>query len=301
MTTVHFTHSPASGIGPEPGIMRRDPSDIIRVGDTYFVWYTKGAQEHGYDATIWYARSPDGHCWEELGEALERGEAGQWDEQSVFTPSILVADGAYWLYYTGVPKPFTNEGNEVTKSAIGVARAESPHGPWQRSPSNPVLTCSSDPSRFDSMRVDDACMLYREGRVWLYYKGRQWGKTPAETRLGVTVSDAPSGPFEKSPANPVVNGGHEVIAWPYRRGVVAMINIGPPGIARTLHYSDDGVAFRKIADLPGVPGAAGTYRPEAFTDSGIGEMPEWGLCIAKRDGTLPYLERFECDWGDVRP
>lgn len=52
---------------------RRDPSSVIRVGDSYYVWYTRSTGEsHGYTddpelkvwpwdlAEVWYATSPDG-------------------------------------------------------------------------------------------------------------------------------------------------------------------------------------------------------------------------------------------------
>jgi len=35
--------------------MRRDPSDVIKVGDLFYVWYSKGKIAPGYDATVWYA------------------------------------------------------------------------------------------------------------------------------------------------------------------------------------------------------------------------------------------------------
>jgi len=44
------------------------------------------------------------------------------------------------------------------------------------------------------------------------------------------------------------------------------------------------------------PGAAGAYRPEAFTDSGKGEMIEWGISIGNKQGILPFPERFDCTW-----
>ena len=50
---VSFTSTPAVGLGPEPGVMRRDPSDIIAVEGTFYVWYTKGNRADGYDATVW--------------------------------------------------------------------------------------------------------------------------------------------------------------------------------------------------------------------------------------------------------
>ena len=295
--TLAVTYSPAQGIGPEKGVMRRDPSDIIKVGNLYYLWYSKGPQAHGYNATIWYATSPDGYLWTEKGEALARGGVGSWDEQSVFTPNILVAEGKYWLFYTAVPKPFTNTGNRVTKSAIGIACSDSPDGPWVKLPSNPVLKTSDDPSAFDSMRVDDACLLVREGKYWLYYKGRQWDNTPGNTKMGVAVAENPGGSYLKHTGNPVIAGGHEVLVWPFEKGVVAMVNIGPKGIRKTLQYAPDGLAFEKWSDLKMVPHAAGAYRPEAFTDSRTGTMPEWGVQIGTRKGYLPFLERFDFNRG----
>lgn len=288
---------PIENIGREENVMRRDPSDIIRVGDAYYVWYTKGSQVHGYDSTIWYARSEDGKEWTEIGEALARGGQGCWSEQSVFTPNILVAEGRYWLFFTGVPKPFINQGPNITKTAIGVAVSDSPDGPWERVGDDPILLPSDDPQDFDSMRVDDSCLIVRNGRYYLYFKGRQWDNTPRNTKMGVAIAERPQGPYIKHEKNPIVEGGHEVLVWPYGEGLVALISTaGGPGVARTLQYSEDGINFAKIADLSSVPHAPGAYRPEAFTDSGRGEMIDWGLHIGRERGFLPFLERFEFRW-----
>jgi hypothetical protein len=295
--TLRVRYSPAKGLGPEKGVMRRDPSDIIRIGSLYYVWYTKSRVAHGYDATIWYATSPDGRTWTEKGEALPRGSRGSWDAQSVFTPNILKVRGRYYLFYTGVPKPFNNEGNQVTKTAIGIALAEWPDGPWKKLANNPVLEPVDQRWRkFDSMRVDDACLLVRDGKYWLYYKGRRWDDTPAHTEMGLAVAEKPEGPYQRYVANPVIKGGHEVLVWPVAHGVVALVNIGPEGIARTLQYAPDGLDFSKMMDLDEDPNAPGAYRPEAFTDSGQGHMIEWGLHIGHQDGFLPFLERFDCHW-----
>jgi len=295
--TMQVSYSPAEGLGPEPGVMRRDPSDIINVGDLYYVWYTKSNVSDGYDATVWYATSADGHAWIEKGEALPRGPKGSWDEQSVFTPNILVAKGKYYLFYTGVPTPFQNEGNQVTETAIGVAIADSPEGPWEKSETNPVLEPVDSRWRdFDSMRVDDACLLVRDGKYWLYYKGRRWDDTPANTKMGLAVAEEPEGPYVRYVANPVVGGGHEVLVWPVGHGVVAMVNIGPEGIAKTLQYAPDGLSFSRMMNLDEVPNAPGAYRPEAFTESGEGQMIEWGLHVGSAPGSLPFLERFDCQW-----
>jgi hypothetical protein len=294
---LSYTVSPATNIGPEKGVMRRDPSDIIKAGGLYYVWYSKGPQAHGYNATVWYATSPDGHTWTERGEAVARGPVGSWDEQSVFTPNILVAEGKYWLFYTAVPKPFINKGSNITKTAIGIAVSGSPDGPWKKLNSNPILKATADPQEFDSMRVDDACLIVRNGKYWMYYKGRQWNNTPGNTKMGVAIADKPGGPYARNPTNPIIGGGHEVLVWPYGKGVVALIGrVGPPEVARSLQYAEDGIKFDKLTDLTEYPHAPGAYRPEAYTGSGKGEMIRWGVHIGGKKGFLPFLERFDYQW-----
>jgi hypothetical protein len=141
--TLKVAYSEAKGIGPQKGVMRRDPSDIIKVDDLYYLWYSKGKIGPGYDATVWYATSPDGRNWTEKGMALAKGQPGSWEGESVFTPNILVAEGRYWLFYTGVSKKFGKKYNPDSK--IGIAVSDSPNGPWERLATNPALKNSDQP------------------------------------------------------------------------------------------------------------------------------------------------------------
>ena len=133
-TKVSFVFQDVSGIGREEGVCRRDPSDVIRVGDTCYVWYTKvtaaladGGRRplypSGYPGTVWYATSrDDGHTWKEGGESVGLGEAPAFDSHGVFTPNILVFEGKYYLYYTAVadrpegPYRRLNDGDAVQDS-----------------------------------------------------------------------------------------------------------------------------------------------------------------------------------------
>lgn len=282
-------------LGPEEGVMRRDPSDIIKVGDFLYVWYSKGRISSGYDATVWYATSRDGHCWTEKGMALDKGKTGSWEGASVFTPNILVAEGRYWLFYTGTSKPFKMPFSPDSK--IGVAVSDSPDGPWERLGLNPVLKNSGNPDDFDSHLVDDACLINREGKYWLYYKGRQQGKSPRETKMGLAIADRPQGPYEKYEANPVIPGGHEVLVWPQGAGVAAMIGTtGPEDIADTVQFADDGIGFSKTHDVKDGPWGGGAYRPEALAGSGKGQVIHWGVHIGRKEASLPFLQKFEIVW-----
>ncbi|MGJ8656018.1 MAG: family 43 glycosylhydrolase [Akkermansiaceae bacterium] len=295
MDTVKVTHSELTGIGAEKGVMRRDPSDVIKVGDLYYVWYSKGTISPGYDATLFYATSKDGVEWTEKGEALGRGKAGTWEGASVFTPNILVAEGRYWLFYTGTSndyhkKPFNPD------SKIGIAVSDSPDGPWEKLATNPAITNSKNLEDFDSHLIDDACLIVRDGKYWCYYKGRQQGKGPGQTQMGVAIAEKPEGPYVKHKANPVIPGNHEVLVWTQGEGVAAMIGTtGPKAITNSVLYSEDGLSFKKTHEAPKGPWAGGSYRPEAFTESGKGELPKWGVEIGAKRGFLPFIRRFDCE------
>lgn len=292
---VVVSHSALTGIGAEKDVMRRDPSDVIKVGDLFYVWYSKGVISPGYNATLFYATSKDGLEWTEKGEALGKGEAGTWEGASVFTPNILVAEGRYWLFYTGTSneyekKPFNPD------SKIGIAVSDSPDGPWARLATNPAITNSKNPEDFDSHLIDDACLIIKDGKYYCYYKGRQLGKSPAQTQMGLAVADKPEGPYVRHEANPVISGNHEVLVWAQGSGVAAMIGTtGPNTITNSVLYSEDGLRFTKTHITKKGPWAGGAYRPEAFTDSGKGDIPKWGVEIGKKRGYLPFIRRFDCE------
>lgn len=289
--------SQVTGIGPEDGVMRRDPSDIVRVGDLYYVWYTKGKEFHGFSGDIWYATSPDGRNWTERGEAVTKGKGGQWDAFGVYTPNIMVADNRYWLFFSAAPAGFHTTDDIGTRTAIGLAVADSPDGPWSRVEHDPAIHASENNDDFDSLRVDDAGPIVLNGRYHLYYKGRQWGHSPSETKMGVAMADSPEGPYVKYPDNPLIPAGHEVMVWRQGTGVVAMINkIGPPSHSMSLQYAENGLHFERLRAISHVPGAGGFYCPEAFNGSESADAPEWGLQIGLREDHLPYLVRTDFRW-----
>lgn len=68
-----FKESDIEGIGYEEGVHRRDPSSVLKIGDLYYVWYSKSYGKHvGFHSgdenakvfpwdycDIWYATSED--------------------------------------------------------------------------------------------------------------------------------------------------------------------------------------------------------------------------------------------------
>lgn len=293
--TATVSRTALTGIGPDSKVSRRDPSDVIKVGDLFYVWYSRGPVKTGYNATVWYATSPNGINWTEKGEAVGKStEAGAWDEASVFTPNILVAEGRYWLFYTGISKNMKVRPD----SKIGIAVSDSPDGPWKRLPSNPVLKNNENKDDFDSHLVDDSCLIVRGGKYWFYYKGRQLGKGAAQTKMGLAIAESPGGPYIRHPEKLVFPGNHEVLAWPQGKGVAALADgLGAKETTNSVLYAEDGIHFTKTHDVIDRPKAGGTYRPEAFTDSNQGEGPTWGVEMNPA-GKLLCIQRVDFKWSE---
>ncbi len=297
--TVSFSYSDVTGIGKDPVYNRRDPSDVIKVGDKHYVWYTRmdSPIRSGYWGTIWYATSEDeGYTWEEQGMALGLGDEGAFDSHSVFTPNILAYQGKYYLYYTAVqPTPGNAskefENNSVNDyTALGLAVSDNPDGPFIRVENNPILQVSADTTAFDSYRIDDASLVVKEGKIWMYYKGRCYvdGKRgPGLTKMGVAFADQPEGPYQKHDG-PILDHSHEVLVWLKEGGVASLASI-----SSSINMATDGLNFSNLySNLVNIPKAPGLYRPHLEDGNPNREIPGWGISMIQNTGEA-YLLRYE--------
>ena len=228
--------------------------------------------------------------------ALGPGEMGSFDSHAVFTPNILAYKGKYYLYYTGVKPTPGNPEKEFENNArtdftaIGLAVADSPDGPFVRTNNNPVLTVSKDSVAFDSYRIDDASLLVRDGKIWLYYKGRSiihGRKGPGLTQMGVAFADQPEGPYIKH-VDPILDKSHEVLIWSQDGGVASLASLN-----KSINFALDGAEFELLhSNLSNIPKAPGLYRPEIENGNAISDIPGWGVSMVSKKG-LAYLLRFE--------
>lgn len=303
----------------EEGIVRRDPSAIIHENGKYYVWYTKGVgATQGFGGPpeyrvfpwdmcdIWYATSEDGWTWKEEGPAVERGEAGSYDDRSVFTTEIFVHEGIYYLVYQTVKFPYTVR----VKNQVGIAWSKSPEGPWTKSEA-PILSPADngiwegeDDNRFnvirkgdfDSHKVHDPCILNVNGKFHLYYKGEQMGEEITfggrQIRHGVAIADHPLGPYKKSPYNPISNSGHEICVWPYKGGVASLITTDGPE-KNTIQWAADGINFEIQSVIKGAPHAIGLNRSLEGGDNPIAPLA-WGLTHQYMTDDYQYIRRFHC-------
>ena len=322
-----FSYQTMKGLNYEEGISRRDPSTVIKVDDTYYVYYTRSPKTIapvGYKKAtkvlpantwdmcdIYYATSKDGKTWEEQGITAARGPEGEFDDRSVFTPDIMAYKGKYYLYYQAVKFPYT----ERSKNVIGMSWSDSPTGPWHRYP-KPVLV-SGKPGKFgkdsekrsniteygdfDSQKVHDPNLIVRDGKIWMYYKAHPMGvgsehhaprgvglkKPYPNFSMGVAIADGPEGPFVKHPLNPISASGHEALVWPYKEGVASMITANGPE-KNTIQWAKDGVNFEVKANIVLPPDAAGLYCPDKYDDTKNGQGFTWGVCHIAQSKSKPW-------------
>ena len=311
-----FKYSRITGIDrhdSHPSVSRRDPSKVLKIGDAYYVWYTRRQTmrnpvgmpnvDQGADdipvvdwdlADICYATSKDGFEWEEQGVAVPRAPKGSYGDRSLSTPDILVFNGRYYLYY----QTFTTMWRKNDCVNVSVAWADSPDGPWTRL-DRPVVPQGA-PGEWDSCAIHDPYPLVYKGKVWLYYKGSPVDKSPGNLlrAQGVAIADHPEGPFVKSPLNPVTNSGHETMYWPYKDGIATLLILDGPE-KDTIQFAPDGLNFVPMAHVQLSPIAPGPFCPDAFADNGDGRGITWGLCHMNPLGVGNevglQLIRFDCD------
>jgi len=302
----------------EEGVVRRDPSGLIRFEGEYYVWYSRGtgptdgfAGDIAKDKVfpwdrcdIWYATSKDGLTWAEQGPAITRGQAGAYDDRSVFTTEIFAHEGKYYQTYQTVKSPYTVR----VKNEVGIAWADNPRGPWHKSPA-PILSPANNgvwkgtadnrfeverKGDFDSHKVHDPCLLFHDGKFHLYYKGEQMGEEITfggrQIRHGVAVADDPLGPYVKSPWNPISNSGHEICVWNYRGGVASLITTDGPE-KNTLQWASDGVNFEIKSVIQGAPHAIGLNRTLAADAEPFAGLA-WGLTHEYRNEDYQFIRGF---------
>lgn len=312
-------HDLKGDLAYEEGVVRRDPSAVIQVDGKYFVWYSRSTgptqgfagdieQEKVFPwdrCDIWYATSEDGWTWKEEGVAVSRGEKGAYDDRSVFTTEILQHEGKYYLVYQTVKSPYVVR----VKNQVGLAWADSPHGPWTKS-EEPILSPADNgiwdgeednrhkvikKGDFDSHKVHDPCLMFFNDKFYLYYKGEQMGEEITfggrQIRHGVAIADNPLGPYVKSPYNPISNSGHEICVWHYDGGVASLITTDGPE-KNTIQWAPDGINFEIQSVIKGAPHAIGLNRSLDTEKEPLAAL-EWGLTHEYKTGDYQYIRRFE--------
>jgi xylan 1,4-beta-xylosidase len=112
-----------------------DPAPVVDTnGVRYLVWKEDGNSQNK-PTPIWLQRlSDDGTKLIEQPHELIRNDPASWEGSLVEGPFILRHNGWFYLFYSG--NGCCGQGCDY---ALGVARARTLFGPWEKNPANPIL------------------------------------------------------------------------------------------------------------------------------------------------------------------
>jgi len=195
---------------------------VTRADDgLYYLLFSRWPAEYGHYA--WVTRSevacavsfnPFGP-FRFKGVVLSGSGGDNWDATTVHNPTVIRADGKYYLYYMGTKGCAAFEGKPSMEDPgwweyrnnqrVGVAVADHPAGPWTRFDKPCVdVTLGS----FDHLATSNPSVARGDnGDFYMVYKAIADGPMPrgGEVRCGVAVAKHPLGPFVKQPGPIMVN------------------------------------------------------------------------------------------------
>ncbi len=288
-------------------VTRRDPSRVIKVGDLYYIYYTKRQTPTTYVGAklandtipstdwdlcdIWYATSKDGFTWDEQGVAVPRPKAPHQGFRSVSTPDVLVWKGKYYIYYQAFSVMSGKRGDDCP---VAVSYSDSPAGPFKAH--DEIVIPNGEAGEWDQYSIHDPYPVVFNDQIYFYYKSDYNGKEHLIRSHGLAIGDNPLGPFKKHPQNPVINSGHETQLFRFKDGIAAlMAKDGHEN--NTIQFSQDGVSFKAVSNCNFMPIASGVYDPEAFTGSKNAPGITWGISHFNIMGPNRHsiMLRFDCD------
>lgn len=184
-----FTKSPA-----DPLLLGHTEPDIIKVGDTYYMYYRNDATSK---PSIAVASSSDGIQWQERGTVLTASSSG-FDSAEVIAPSVLYDNGKYYLFYEA------DDASHVGQRRIGVASSASPTGPFTKH----GIALNYEGGWEGTIVGTPSVAKIGDSKYYLFYHGYSGGSD----RIGVAYASNPMGPFSKEPNNPILDIGQSG-AW----------------------------------------------------------------------------------------
>ncbi len=139
---------------------------IKKVGDEYLLFFMGNSNGKTNTKRIGLATSKtlDGDWTRPDKPLLLPGKEGAWDDHCTTNPAFVKGnDGKYWLFY----KSWNTQEYETQKGPIrgnrkyGLAKADSPTGPYEKVSENPIIDFSNQPN---NAQLEDAFVWKQKGK-----------------------------------------------------------------------------------------------------------------------------------------
>lgn len=174
---------------PKPDLGHRSVStpDVLKWEGKYYLYYQgfsipSGTRGDDCPVLMSYADSPDGP-WTAVNKIIiPNGPSGTWDQYSIHDPHPLVYKDKIYLYY----KSDLN-GRPENIRMQGLAIADSPFGPFEKHPLNPVLNSGHETCLFP-FKEGIAAMMNRDGNE---HNTIQYAKNGVDFEIASIVDHMP--------------------------------------------------------------------------------------------------------------
>jgi len=171
---------------------------IFKAGDTFILLYSAfgdvGVPLPQFPASLHAATSSDGINFTPIpGPAVLAPSPGWYDNDAVFSPTVIAHDGGFLMLYAG--HAYTDASAVDGRFGVSLVVATSPDGlSWSKAPTQILQADPSLPWMSDGV-AEPSLLLGPDGKYYLFFTGLE----DAERSIGIAVASNPLGPWEIAP------------------------------------------------------------------------------------------------------
>jgi hypothetical protein len=210
---VHWTDVPFNdGVilegGPDDWDGYVETSDLLQRGGQYLLFYS-GYQESPVfaeiqEAEVGLATSPDGVHFTRAPEPVMRRTRGGWDNDAIFSPSVIDVGGTLYMVYTGWCLDQCAAIGGPSGAQILGATSTDGGLTWTKRPGGPIFEPSDDYPWMDNSTDEADLMIGPDGAYYVFFTASSLTLGQPPVSIGMARSFAsPFGPWEIYP-RPVI-------------------------------------------------------------------------------------------------
>ncbi|MDP3415524.1 hypothetical protein [Falsiroseomonas sp.] len=188
----------ATGFGAAGNQVNLEGACIFKSGDTFILLYSAfgdvGIPLPQFPASLHAATSTDGINFTPIpGAAVLAPSPGWYDNDAVFSPTVIAHDGGFFMLYAG--HAYTDASAVDGRFGVSLLAATSPDGlNWSKEPTQILQADRALPWMADGV-AEPSLLLGPDGKYYLFFTGLQ----DAERSIGIAVASNPFGPWDIAP------------------------------------------------------------------------------------------------------
>jgi hypothetical protein len=159
-----------------------DPA-VLRSDSTHWYMYYSYRTAVSILPGIRVATSPNGVDWTKIGDVLNIGAPGQWDDTYLEHSQIYMVASHYVLLF----EAYGGSGSEPWQT--GIAYSTNPTSGFVKYSGNPIFSPSQKDGAFDQYHVDTPFLFNHDSDWYLFFGGADnYVYSPANWRMGIAYS-----------------------------------------------------------------------------------------------------------------